>query len=183
MPGVFSVMSDHVSFEWDWQRPEYLAAERDTWAHAPARRRATRRELMWGIALFVPLAAIYASRGILTISTTLFLVLLSTLPWLGARIGEWVGPRIRAWRFARHCLPAYARTSAVIDAAGVTLKWRDSSVQLGWATFTGLVETAEFILLYQSPKSSIFLPKRALSPEQVDMVRTLVQRGIAERGR
>lgn len=176
-------MSNPVSFEWDWQRAEYLAAERDMWAQAPARPRAARRLLVLSAIGFTLFALAYWSRGILTPRTAVVLVLLTFgLPWLGARFGEWIAPRIRARRFARSCLPAYGRTAAALDGTGLTLRWQDSSVQLGWSTFTRFAETAEFVLLYQSPKSAIFLPKRAMQAEEVDTVRALAQGGMARRG-
>ena len=55
-------------------------------------------------------------------------------------------------------------------------------MQLGWTTFTGFAETVEFILLYQSPRSAIFLPKRAMQADDVDTVRALAQRGMAGHG-
>jgi hypothetical protein len=172
-------MSDQVSFEWDWQRAEYLAAERDSWARSAARPRAARTLFLLSAAAFALFAAVYASRGNLTFRNTLVLAVLAFgLPWLGARVGEWATPRIRARQFARRHLPAYGRTFAMVDLAGVTLKWRDNSVQLGWSTFIGFAETDEFILLYHSPKSSIYLPKRAMPAEQLDAARALVQRGM-----
>lgn len=176
-------MTDSVSFGWDWNRREYLAAERETWALSPARPRAARRRVLLSGLGFALFAAAYASRGILTLRTALVLALLTFgLPWLGARVGEWVLPRLRARQFARACLPAYGHTAATLGPSGLTLTWQDSSVQLGWPTFLRAAETPGFILLYQSPKSSIYLPKRAVPPEHLETVQTIVRRGTGERG-
>ena len=139
--------------------------------------------LLVSAAGYLLFAAGYYRRDILDGWTAAFLAVFAFgFPWMGARIGEWVVPRLRARQFARKCLPGYATTTVRADAAGVDLRWTDSGAQLGWATFLCAVEADEFFLLYQSEKSSIYLPKRALSPEQLVQLQVLIQEHLGHKG-
>jgi hypothetical protein len=112
-------MSESLQVRWAWDRSQYLAAERESWYHAPGRRRARRRTLLLSALGFSIFAWTYWRRGVLNPSTGTILALLAFgLPWLGQTLGEWLTPRVRAYRFVKHCLPAYGETLATIGPAG-----------------------------------------------------------------
>ena len=176
-------MAEAIQVRWTWDRVQYLKAERESWLHAPGRTRSTRRILFLSTLAFALFVWVYWQRGLLSLPAVGMLAMLTLgLPWLGQEIGVWVTPRIRAYRFAKNCLPAYGETRAAIGTAGLALRWQDSSIELGWSAFLHAVESPSFFFLYHSPAASYFLPKASIAEELLPVIREQISVGMAERG-
>jgi hypothetical protein len=62
------------------------------------------------------------------------------------------------------------------------LRWQDSGIELGWATFLHAVETPSFIFLYHSPRASYLIPKASIPADLLPSVREQIALGMADRG-
>lgn|ERR1041385_1659427 len=63
----------------------------------------------------------------------------------------------------------------VLDSTGAQWRWNGGSANCSWKNYIRLVEGKSQILFYTSPASFSFLPKRVLTPEQLNELRTLLR--------
>jgi YcxB-like protein len=91
---------------------------------------------------------------------------IAALPWWSARRQFLKQPR------------AHGPRTLSLDASGVQWRWDGGSLTSQWKDYIRWVEGKSQILLYSSPVSFSFLPKRSLSPEQLNEVRTLLAQNI-----
>jgi hypothetical protein len=65
-----------------------------------------------------------------------------------------------------------------LDETGVHTRWNGGNSDVEWRNFVRWVEGKNQILLYSSPVLFNIVPKRALSPEELNVVRELVQQHV-----
>jgi hypothetical protein len=65
-----------------------------------------------------------------------------------------------------------------LDETGVHMRWNSGNSDVQWRNFVRCVEGRNQILLYSSPVVFHILPKRALSADELNIVRELVQQHI-----
>lgn len=69
--------------------------------------------------------------------------------------------------------------SVKVDDAGLRSSWDGGSAESAWKNYIGIFESKNEILLYTSPACFNILPKRALTPEQLEEFRTLAKENIS----
>lgn len=62
----------------------------------------------------------------------------------------------------------------LLDPAGLHWRWNGGAADLEWKNKIGYFEGKNHFLLYSSPVTFNIVPKRALTPEQLDAVRELL---------
>jgi YcxB-like protein len=79
-------------------------------------------------------------------------------------------------------LPAEARAVSMhLDIHGISLALNAESTQVDWQRVSRAVESRHSILLFSSRSSAQIIPKRALSSEQLQGLRTLIARYVVAR--
>lgn len=70
-----------------------------------------------------------------------------------------------------------------VAGEGCHLNGPNGSAQLGWKAFVRVRETPEFVLLYLGKSLAQFIPKRAMSSDQLSTLRAVLRRAGFEVGR
>jgi hypothetical protein len=73
---------------------------------------------------------------------------------------------------------AHGPRTAVFDAAGTHWRWNGGSSDVEWKNYIRSLEGENQILLYTSPACFNILPKRAMTPEQLGDLRSLLNQNI-----
>jgi hypothetical protein len=125
-----------------------------------------------GVGLLVyavsPLTNTLANLHPLFILATLWGVLVWALPWWSARNQYLKQPG------------AHGPRTALVDAVGVHWRWDGGSSDVEWKNFIRHLESKHLFLLYLSPVMFNTVPKRALTPEQISELRTILARNISQ---
>ena len=102
--------------------------------------------------------------------------------WLVASFGLGMAayevPRYRVRRALRENPSAQGEIVADVNNEGVLVIFATGRTQMGWPAFIKSRETAALFLLFTSPYKSIFIPKRVLSQEQIEELRSLLKANI-----
>jgi hypothetical protein len=96
----------------------------------------------------------------------LWLVLIWGLPWWSAR-KQFVGQPM-----------AQGPRTVALDDAGAHWRWAGGSADVEWRNYARALEGKNQFLLYTSPVCFNILPKRALTPDQLEQVRQLLKQMI-----
>ena len=90
----------------------------------------------------------------------------------------WGAPRLSARIQYRKQPSAHGQKSVLFDGWGVHGKWKGGTSEVEWQNYLRYVESKSLFILYQSPILFSFVPKRAMTPEQISELRALVQQNI-----
>ena len=100
-------------------------------------------------------------------------------------ISFWIGiPRVIRWRSARNQFlkqpGAQGPQSVSLDGAGVHWRWNCGSSDVAWQNYIRVVEGRKHFLLYASPACFNIVPKRALTPETLLELQSLLKQNISK---
>jgi YcxB-like protein len=109
----------------------------------------------------------------------------SLLPLL-VLIAMWIGVLwiLPWWTMRRQFLQqpgAHGPRALALDDAGAHWKWSGGSSDVEWKNYIRSVEGKNQILFYTSPACFNILPKRSMSPQQLDEIRELLKQNIGVR--
>lgn len=95
---------------------------------------------------------------------------------IGIRIYE--VPRIQVRRSLKNYPSAQGEIVYTFNDKGSLATFPTGESRLDWAAYTKYKETGPMFLLFFSPYRFTSIPKRAMSPEQVEELRGLLKKGI-----
>lgn len=136
----------------------------------------------WSMFLFVLLLALLFLVGIYLISHDL-----PVAGWLWLALSAAIGigayevPRIQVRRSLRNSPSAQGEIVFVLDDNGTVATFPTGESRLAWRTYTKYKETETIFLLFFSPYRYTTIPKRAMSPEQIEELRGLLRARILTR--
>jgi hypothetical protein len=96
----------------------------------------------------------------------------------GIGIGVYEVPRIQVRRSLRNNPSAQGEIVYTFDDKGSFATFPTGESRLDWGAYTKYKETGPMFLLFFSPYRFTSIPKRAMSPEQVEELRGLLKKGI-----
>ena len=133
----------------------------------------------WFLLLFVVLLGLLFLVGIYLLDHDLAVagwVWLATSVVLGIAVYE--APRRQAHRSMRGNPSLQGEIVLVLDDEGMEATFATGKTKLEWRAFTKCKETAHLFVLYMSSARSTFIPKRVMSPNQVEELRGLLKARI-----
>jgi YcxB-like protein len=140
--------------------------------------RASSRPL-WALLLFALLLAAMFSVGIYLIIHDVGEV---GWVWLAASAGlgivVYVAPPIQTRRALRRSQVLQGEIVLLVDPDGVESTFATGKSRLHWKAFTGYKETTDAFVLHTSSRWSTFIPKRLMSLEQTEELRSLLRARI-----
>jgi hypothetical protein len=102
--------------------------------------------------------------------------------WLALSVGMGVAvyevPRFQIRRAMRSNPSLGGEIVLLFGDEGVQATFATGKSQLQWRAFTKYKETERLFVLYMSPARSTFIPKRAMSPQQIEELRVLLRARI-----
>ena len=131
--------------------------------------------------LFVLLLALLFLVGIYLINQTfpvagwLWLVMSA-----GIGIAVYEVPRIQVKRCLRCSPSARGEIVLALDDEGTVATFPTGESRLNWRAYTKYKETGSMFLLFFSPYRYMSIPKRAMTPKQIEELRALVKARIAQ---
>jgi len=134
----------------------------------------------WGLFLFVLLLALLFLVGIYLINQNfpvagwLWLVMSA-----GIGIAVYEVPRIQVKRNLRSSPSAQGEIVLALDDEGTVATFPTGESRLNWRAYTKYKETGSMFLLFFSPYRYVSIPKRAMTPQQIEDLRALVKARIA----
>ena len=99
------------------------------------------------------------------------------LMWVGVL---WGLPRWSARRQFLKQPGAQGQRSVLMDDSGIHWRWNGGSSDIAWKNYVRSLEGKKQFLLYTSPACFNIIPKRALAPERLLELRTLLKQYISE---
>ena len=105
-------------------------------------------------------------------------LLVLIMMWVGIL---WVLPWWTMWRQFLQQPGAHGPRTVALDDVGAHWKWNGGSSDVEWKNYIRSVEGKNRILFYTSPACFNILPKRALSPEQLNELRETLKSSISTR--
>jgi hypothetical protein len=172
-----------VVVEFDWRLAECARACRQAERYRVRRTAAKRLRLAFtptliaafGLAIIVAASSEDPMNRLLELLPWSVILLL----WLGLRFGGagW----LTAWQIQRNNPNMVAGNHHSISAAGYRVTCGQAQSTVGWPGVVRLVETGDFFLTFPTRSAAYYLPKRALSAEQQDLVRTMFKQQAAGR--
>ena len=160
----------------------YELTQRDFFESLIAHRN-RKKWVKWSFRVFITVAIIFAGLSLFVAAMRPSAETLSNLfPFLGL-VGLWCllmwgSP----WWLARTQFlkqpSAQGRRRALFDGDGIHWRWDGGSSEVEWKSYVRWMETRNEILLYTSPVLFGIVPKRALTPEQLSELRTLLTQNI-----
>jgi ABC-type bacteriocin/lantibiotic exporter with double-glycine peptidase domain len=136
----------------------------------------------WSMYLFALLLALLFLVGIYLINHDL-----SIAGWLWLALSAVIGiavyevPRIQVRRSLRNSPSAQGEIVYVLDDKGTVATFPTGESRLDWRAYTKYKETGTIFLLFVSPYRYQSIPKRVMSPEQMEELRGLLKARIATR--
>jgi hypothetical protein len=88
---------------------------------------------------------------------------------------------LTAWQIRRNNPNMVAGFEHVLSSAGYHVTCGNVDSTVAWSGLVKIVETANFFLLYPTRTSAYYIPKRALKPEGLTAIRTLVLEQVPEK--
>jgi hypothetical protein len=133
----------------------------------------------WALFLFVLLLALLFLVGIYLIDHDLPII---GWAWLAASaalgIAVYEVPRIQIRRALRRNPSAQGEIVLLLNDDGVEARFATGKSQLHWRAFTKFKETPHLFVLSTAPYRATFIPKRAMSPPQINELRVLLRKSI-----
>jgi hypothetical protein len=136
----------------------------------------------WSMYLFVLLLALLFLVGIYLINHDL-----SVAGWLWLALSAVIGiavyevPRIQVRRSLRNSPSAQGEIVYVLDDKGTVATFPTGESRLDWRAYTKYKESGTIFLLFVSPYRYLSIPKRVMSPEQMEELRGLLKARIVTR--
>jgi cation transport ATPase len=130
----------------------------------------------WGMSLFVLLLSLLFLVGVFLIDHDL-----PVAGWLWLALSTAIGiavyevPRIQVRRSLRDSPSAQGEIVVVLDGEGTLTTFPTGESRLSWAAYTKYKETGSMFLLFVSPHRCLSIPKRAMTPQQIEELRSLVK--------
>jgi hypothetical protein len=137
---------------------------------------------IWSMYLFVLLLALLFLVGIYLINHDL-----SVAGWLWLALSAVIGiavyevPRIQVRRSLRNSPSAQGEIVYVLDDKGTVATFPTGESRLDWRAYTKYKESGTIFLLFVSPYRYLSIPKRVMSPEQMEELRGLLKARIVTR--
>ncbi len=134
----------------------------------------------WGMFLFVVLLALLFLVGIYLINHDL-----PVAGWLWLALSAVIGiavyevPRIQVKRSLRTSPSAQGEIVLALDDEGTVATFPTGESRLNWRAYTKCKETGSMFLLFFSAYRYVSIPKRAMTPQQIEELRALVKARIA----
>ena len=104
--------------------------------------------------------------------------------WLALSIAMGIAtyevPRIQLRRNFRATPSARGEIVLTIDERGTETSFANGRTQLDWGAYTRYRESAGFFLLYVSPARYSWIPKRSMSVQQIDDLRSILRDKIRD---
>jgi hypothetical protein len=136
----------------------------------------------WALFLFVLLLALLFLVGIYLLDHDLATV---GWVWLAGSVALGIAvyevPRRQARRAMRGNPSSQGEILFVLNEEGTEVTFATGKMQLQWRAYTKYKETAHLFLLYMSSARSTFIPKRVMSPHQVEELRGLLEARITSK--
>lgn len=168
-----------MRFTYDYDRAEFIRAQRAAVRHAESRFLARGPIVIGGLALCAAIAAALVSHdGWANILARLVPWLLIIALWL-AMFSRMVG--FMAARQHEKLQDSRHPTVAVLDESGHEVTSFSGTVRRHWSAIGRVVETEEFLLLYFTKQFAVFLPKRAIPANELPSVRGLLREKLGDR--
>jgi hypothetical protein len=130
----------------------------------------------WSMFLFVLLLALLFLVGVYLIDHDL-----PVAGWLWLALSAVIGiavyevPRIQVRRSLKSSPSAQGEIVFVLDDQGTVATFPTGESRLEWRAYTKYKETGTIFLLFFSPYRYTSIPKRAMSPEQIEELRALLK--------
>ena len=134
----------------------------------------------WSMYLFVLLLALLFLMGIYLINHDL-----PVAGWLWLALSAVIGiavyevPRIQVKRSLRSSPSAQGEIVLALDDEGTVATFPTGESRLNWRAYTKYKETGSMFLLFFSPYRYMSIPKRVMTPQQIEDLRALVKTRIA----
>jgi len=135
----------------------------------------------WGMFLFVLLLALLFLVGIYLINHNF-----PVAGWLWLVMSAVIGiavyevPRIQVKRSLRSSPSAQGEIVLALDDEGTVATFSTGESRVNWRAYTKYKETGSMFLLFLSPSRYMSIPKRAMTPQQIEDLRALVKARIAQ---
>jgi hypothetical protein len=133
----------------------------------------------WALFLFVLLLALMFVVGIFLVAHDL-----ATIGWIWLAMSAALGfavyevPRIQIRRALRRNPSLHGEVVLALHDQGIESTFATGKSQLLWGAFTKCKETTYFFVLYMSPHRASFIPKRVMTPQQIEELRALLRSRI-----
>jgi hypothetical protein len=133
----------------------------------------------WAMFLFVLLLALLFLVGIYLINHDLPMA-----GWLWLALSAVIGiavyevPRIQVRRSLRKSPSAQGEIVIVLDGEGTVTTFPTGESRLNWRAYTKYKETGSIFLLFVSPYRYMSIPKRAMTPQEIEQLRGLLKARI-----
>ena len=133
----------------------------------------------WSMFLFVLLLALLFLVGIYLLNHGL-----PVAGWLWLALSAAIGiavyqvPRIQVRRNLRDSPSAHGEIVITLDGEGTVTTFPTGESRLNWGAYTKYKETGSMFLLFVSPNRCMSIPKRAMTPQQIEELRGLVKARI-----
>ena len=130
----------------------------------------------WTMFLFVLLLALMFLVGIFLVNHDL-----SAIGWIWLAVSAAIGiatyevPRFQIRRSMRRNPSLLGEIVLVLSDEGTEVTFPTGKSQWQWRAYTKYKETQHLFILYMSPVRSFFIPKRILSPQQLEELRSLLK--------
>jgi hypothetical protein len=134
----------------------------------------------WSMFLFVLLLALLFLVGIYLINHNL-----PVAGWLWLVMSAVIGiavyevPRFQVKRSLRSSPSAQGEIVLALDDEGTVATFPTGESRLNWQAYTKYKETGSMFLLFFSPYRYMSIPKRVMTPQQIEDLRALVKARIA----
>ena len=136
----------------------------------------------WNMFLFVLLLILLFLVGIYLIDHDL-----SLIGWMWLTLSALIGiavyevPRMKVWKALRNNPSAQGEIIFVLNDKGTAATFPTGESRLDWRAYTKYRETETIFLLFFSPYRCMSIPKRVMSPEQIEELRSLLRTRISTR--
>jgi len=133
----------------------------------------------WTMFLFVLLLSLMFLVGIFLVNHDL-----ATIGWIWLALSVALGiavyevPRLQIRRAMRGNPSLQGDIVLRLNDEGTEFTYATGKSQLQWRAYTKYKETTDLFVLYTSSSASIAIPKRVLSPQQLDELRSLLKARI-----
>jgi YcxB-like protein len=130
----------------------------------------------FGLFLYILLLALLVLVGMYLIQNNfVWLGGLSVVSSIVIRIAAFEVPRMRARRAFKNSPSIQGEIDVTFTDKGAVWKYPTGESYLNWQGYIKHKETGVAFLLYHSPDRYTFIPKRAMSPEQIEELRGMLK--------
>ena len=170
-----------VQARFDWQFAETVRAARHIMLRRTSKRwlRHARSALVVVLVIGLVLIALGAATGGRTDVLIILPFLLLVLLWIALLTG-WLAP-FAVWQLRRNNPQIVKGQEHLISAQGYQTTCGAATSRMAWDGLIRVVETKEFFLAYPLRNAAYYLPKRALSNDDIRALRELFRLHLADR--